>query len=123
MAENRGFISGFIGGVLGGILVSHFLKPTLTFTRKIIDQQLVDPNATITLISKTFYKFAIIIFHGNGEHEVQLTIVVGEKTYTMCGDEQAIEVLTDENIEIYALNTDITNPHYTTTIEIIYLAG
>jgi hypothetical protein len=128
MSENRGlngFVDGLVGGAVGGALVSFGLmkiaKTTITSGKTRIQQQSINAGATVTLLPSTTYKFAIILFHGNGDPQVTLTVRVGTATYTVNGDEQAIEIIANEAVEITATNTDTVNPYSTPTIEIVYI--
>jgi len=103
------------------ISVLQQFMPRPQIAKQFIQQQQLNPSESTTLLSPTNYKFAIILFHGDGDPQIQLSIVVGGNTYTLNGDEQAIEVLADESIAITASNTDTANPHNTPTIEIAYL--
>jgi len=89
--------------------------------KQIIQKQVLDPGATATPLPSTSYKFAIILFHGDGDPQVELTVKVNDKTYTLSGDEQAIEVIANETVEVTAVNTDTENPHETPTVEVGYL--
>jgi len=124
MSSNKE-LGGLVGGVIGGALATLGLmkisKVVITSSKQIIPPQSLNVGATATLLPQTTYKFAIILFHGDGERQVQLTIQVGSNSYTLYGDEQAIELLANESITITANNTDTTNPHNTPTIEIAYL--
>jgi hypothetical protein len=123
--ELNGFIDGLVGGAVGGALVSYGLmkiaKTTITSGKTRIQQQSVSAGATVTLLPQTTYKFAIILFHGNGDPQVTLTVRVGTTTYIVNGDEQAIEVVANEAVEITATNTNTVNPYSTPTIEIVYM--
>jgi hypothetical protein len=128
MSENRGlngFVDGLVGGAVGGALVSFGLmkiaKTTITSGKVVIQKQQVNAGATLTLLPQTTYKFAIMLFHGNGDPQVTLTVRVGTTTYTINGDEQAIEIIANETVEITATNTDTENPRNTMTIELAYL--
>jgi len=90
--------------------------------KQFIQQQTLDAGATATLLPSTTYKFAIILFHGDGDPQVQLTVKVNTKTFTLAGSDQAIELIAGETIEITATNTDTTNPRSTMTIELAYLS-
>jgi len=89
--------------------------------KQIIQKRALDPGTESTLLPATSYKFAIMLFHGDGDPQVQLTIRVNNKSYTLYGDEQAIEILANESITITATNTDTENPHETPTVEVGYL--
>jgi len=125
MSSNKEFTGGLVGGVIGGALATLGLmkitKPTqvtITSSKQIIQQQSLNAGATATLLPQTTYKFAVMLFHGDGDPQVQLTVTVNGKSITLYGDEQAIELLAGESITITANNTDTTNPHNTPTIEI-----
>jgi len=126
MSSNKEFTGGLVGGVIGGALATLGLmkisKPTqitITSNKQIIQPQSLNPGATATLLPQTTYKFAIILFHGDGDPQIQLSVMVGSKTYTLSGDEQAIELIANESITITANNTDTANPHSTPTVEIV----
>ena len=128
MSSNKGFASGLVGGVIGGAMATLGLmkisKPaqvTITSSKQIIQPQSLNAGATATLLPQTTYKFAIILFHGDGDPQIQLSITVGSNTYTLSGDEQAIELVAGEQVAITATNTDTANPHNTPTIEVVYL--
>jgi FtsP/CotA-like multicopper oxidase with cupredoxin domain len=129
MGEDRGlngFIDGLVGGAVGGALVSLGLmkiaRTTITSNKAVIQRQPINAGATATLLPATAYKFAIVLFHGDGDPQVQLTIRVGATTYTLRGDEQAIEVVAGETVEITAINTDTESPRNTMTIEVASLS-
>jgi len=86
--------------------------------KQFIQQQQLNPSGSTALLSPTTYRFAVILFHGDGDPQVQLTITVGSNTYTLNGDEQGIELIVDEQVSITANNTDTANPHSTPTVEI-----
>jgi hypothetical protein len=119
-------ISGVLGGALAGGLISaiglmRIKSTTITSSKTIIAQQTLDANSTTTLLSSTTYKFAIMLFHGDGDPQIQLSITVGSNSYTLNGDEQAIELIVGEQVSITATNTDTANPHNTPTIEIAHI--
>ena len=118
--------SGVLGGALAGGLIAALglmkvKKITLQSGRTTSVSTPLNPGESKTLLPQTTYKFAIILFHGDGDPQIQLSITVGSNNYTLNGDEQAIEVITGEQVTITANNTDTTNPHNTPTIEIGYL--
>jgi hypothetical protein len=127
MSTNRD-ISGLAGGLIGGVLVAgvaglmKIRKPVITSTKMRISPQSVSAGGSVTLLPPTMYKFAVILFHGDGDPEIQLAVKVGATTYTLSGDEQAIEVVANETVEITATNTDTANPRNTMTIELASLS-
>jgi hypothetical protein len=125
MTQGKEIVGGFMGGVVGGALATFGLmkigKAAITSNKTTISQLLIGAGATVTLLPQTTYKFAVILFHGDGDHQVQLSIKVDNTTYTLYGDEQAIELLANQSITITATNTDTTSSHISPTIEIVYL--
>jgi hypothetical protein len=122
--ESGGFVGGLIGGAvatLGLMKIAKPVMPVITSGKTKISSQSVSAGGSATLLPSTTYKFAIILFHGDGEPQIQLTVRVGTATYTLSGDDQAIEIIANEAVEITATNTDTANPHNTMTIEIAYL--
>jgi len=121
---SREFSSGILGGIVGSLATLGLMKihkVVITSSKQIIQPQSLNAGATATLLPQTTYKFAIILFHGDGDPQVELTVKVNTKTFTLLGNEQAIEVVANETVEITATNTDTANPHNTPTVEIAYL--
>jgi hypothetical protein len=96
--------------------------PQPQITKQLIQQQQLNPSESVALLSPTAFKFAIMLFHGDGDPQVQLTVTVGSNSYTLNGDEQAIELIANEQVTITANNTDTANPHNTPTIEIVSIS-
>ena len=119
MSSNKeGLIGGVIGGALATLGLMKISKVVITSSKQIIPPQSLNAGATATLLPQTTYKFAIILFHGDGESQIQLTVKVNTKTFTLSGSDQAIEIVANETIEITATNTDTASPRSTPTIEI-----
>jgi hypothetical protein len=97
-------------------------KVVITSNKLIIQKQAVDAGGSATLLPATQYKFAVILFHGDGDPQIQLSVMVGSNTYTLSGDEQAIELIAGEQVTITANNTDTANPHSTPTVEIVSIS-
>jgi hypothetical protein len=91
----------------------------ITPSKQVIAKQTLNPNASTTLLPATQYKFAIVLFHGDGDPEVKHTITVNGVSAELMGDEQAIEVLADETLEITATNTSTAGAKSTMTIVIL----
>jgi len=125
MSSKREFKSGLAGGVIIGALATLGLmkisKTVISSGKQIIPSQPLKAGEKATLLPPVTHKFAVILFHGDGDHQVKLTILVDNKSYILYGDEQAIELLTGESIAITAENTDTTSPRNTSTIEIAYI--
>jgi hypothetical protein len=118
-------VSGVLGGALAGGLITalglmKIKKITLQSGRTTSTSTPLNPGESKTLLSGQ-YGFAVILFHGDGDPQVQLTVTVGSNNYTLSGDEQAIEIITGEQVTITANNTDTANLHNAPTIEIIYI--
>jgi hypothetical protein len=118
-------VSGLLGGALAGGLVTALglmkvKKITIKSGRTTLVSSQLNPGESKTLLSEQ-YIFAVILFHGDGDPQVQLTVTVESNTYTLNGDEQAIELITGEQVTITANNTDTATPRNAPTIEIGYL--
>jgi hypothetical protein len=119
----------FIAGVAGGLVGAGLMKitappppPPPEASKEVIARQSIGAGSSVTLKPSTNYKFAILLFHGNGDSQVRLDVTVGSTTTSVNGDEQAIELLANESISITAVNTDTTTARYTPTIEILSLS-
>jgi hypothetical protein len=114
-------------GVLGGIIGAGLMKitappPSITASKETIAKQTLPSGGSVTLKPTTTYKFAIMLFHGDGDEQVRLDITKGATTISIYANEQAIEVLANESISIGAVNTDTTAPRSAPTIEILSLS-
>jgi hypothetical protein len=114
-------------GVLGGIIGAGLMKitappPAIMSNKEVIASQSVGAGASVTLKPSTAYKFAILLFHGDGDSQVRLNITKGATTVSIYANEQAIEILANESIAITAVNTDTTSPRNSPTIEIVSLS-
>ena len=119
-------VVGAISGAISGAIVSGLMKvkqPTITSNKQIISQQRLMAGATgVSLLPATTYKFAIVLFHGDGDQQVNLTITINGAQTTLYANEQAIELLANQEISITADNTDTTSERNTPTIEVLSLA-
>jgi hypothetical protein len=119
-----------LAGIAGGLVGAGLMKitapppppPSITASKESIASQSVGAGGSVTLKPTTTYKFAILLFHGNGDSQVRLDITKGATTVSIFGNEQAIEVLANESIAITAVNTDTANPRNTPLIEIVSLS-
>jgi hypothetical protein len=115
-------IAGIAGGIAAAGLMRITAPPTsISSNKETIPRQTLPSAGSATLKPTTTYKFAIVLFHGDGDPQVRLDITKGATTVSINGNEQAIEILANESILIAAVNTDIINPRSTSTIEIISL--
>jgi hypothetical protein len=116
-----------LAGVAGGLVGAGLMKitappPSITASKETITSRSVTAGGSVTLKPTTTYKFAIILFHGDGDSQVRLDITRNEVTVSIYGNEQAIEILANESISITAVNTDTANPRNTPLIEIVSLS-
>ena len=122
MSEGKAILGGALaGGLISAIGLMRIKSITISSSKTIIAQRTLDANSTATLLPLTTYKFAIMLFHGDGDPQIQLSISVGSNSYTLNGNEQAIELIAGEQVSITATNTDTANPHNTPTIEIAHI--
>ena len=123
----REVVAGIVGGLVGAGLMRIRAPPpppppAITASKETIASQSVTAGGSVTLKPTTMYKFAIILFHGNGDPQVRLDITRNGVTESLYGNEQAIEVLANESITIVAVNTDTASPRSTPLIEIVSLS-
>ena len=97
---------------------TNIVKSIISSDRMVIDKLTLPGGVSVPLLSGTPF-FAIVLIHGDGDPEVQLTVTVGSDTTSIAGNETAIAVSANELLEISATNTDTTNPHNTPTVEVI----
>jgi hypothetical protein len=95
--------------------------PSIASSKEVIPQQTLTSGGTATLKSTTTYKFAVILFHGNGDSQVRIDVIKGASTISLRANEQAIEILANESISIVAVNEDASNPRSAPTVEIASL--
>jgi hypothetical protein len=122
----REVVAGVIGGLVGAGLMRIRTPPppppAITASKEVIQPQSVGAGGSVTLKPTTNYKFAIMLFHGDGDSQVRLDITKGATTISIYASEQAIEVLANESISIVAVNEDTASPRSTPTIEIASLS-
>jgi hypothetical protein len=119
-----------LAGVAGGLVGAGLMKitapppppPSITASKETITSRSVTAGGSVTLKPTTTYRFAILLFHGNGDPQIRLDITKGATTESIFGNEQAIEVLANESISITAVNTDTATARNTPTIEIVSLS-
>jgi hypothetical protein len=122
----REVLAGVIGGVVGAGLMRIRAPPppppAIVASKEVIQPQSIGAGGSVTLKPSTNYKFAIILFHGNGNSQVRIDVIKGAVTESIRGDEQAIEILANESISITAVNEDTATARSTPTIEIVSLS-
>jgi len=122
----REVIVGVIGGAVGAGLMKLVKPPpppplVITPAKTVIAKQTIPAGGTVTLLPSTSFKFAIILFHGDGDSQVRLDVTVDNTTVSIYGNDQAIELLANQTIVVTAVNTD-TTARSSPTIEIAYLS-
>jgi hypothetical protein len=117
-------LAGAVGGLVGAGLarLTAPQQQRVTSSKQVISPAAILPSGTVTLVPTTTYKFAIMLFHGDGSSDVRLDILKGGTTITIEADKQAIEILANESIRITATNGNASLPRTTPTIEIIALS-
>lgn len=105
------------GAVAGGLVAAAGLmkvKGVAVSANKTVIQSKSITSTPTTLLSKTNYKFAIVLFHGDGDATLTITVQRGSQTFTLTGAEQAIELVVNEDLSITASSGSGLSP----TIEI-----
>jgi hypothetical protein len=120
---SKEIVAGAVGGLIGaGLMKITAPPPSITTSKQVIQPQSVGAGASVTLKPSTTYRFAIILFHGNGDSQVRIDVIKGAVTESIRGNEQAIELLANESITIVAVNEDTAIARNTQTIEIVSLS-
>lgn len=121
--EREGLSEGLLGGLLGGVLTSGLLtllvisgmaRPVAIHGRKEVVKRREVEGKTDLLVGR--YGFAVVLFHGDGDGSVAVSVKVGETETSIRGDEQAIELVVGEEVRIEA-----SGEGHTPTIEVAYL--
>jgi hypothetical protein len=95
--------------------------PAITSSLEVIPKESIGAGASSTIKPSTTYKFAIILFHGDGEPQVRVDITKEATTVSIRGNEQAIELVANQSISITAVNNDTTTARNKPTVEILSL--
>jgi len=125
--DGKALIQGLIGGAIAGGIVAGLLKvgateqPNITSTREVIQPQTVSSTPTI-LKPDARYKFAIVLFHGDGDAWVRLSIRREALVYNLKGNEQAILLLGNEVFGVVVTDIEGATSGNTPTIEILSLS-
>jgi hypothetical protein len=122
----RGLAKEVIAGIAGGIAAAGLMKiaappPAITSNLEVIPRGSVGAGASSTIKPSTTYKFAIILFHGDGESQVRVDVTKGATTVSIRGNEQAIELVANQAISITAVNEDTATARNKPTVEILSL--
>jgi hypothetical protein len=103
-----------------GLLRITAPPPNIVATKDIISSGSIGAGQTVTLRPATEYKFAIMLFHGDGNPDVEVRLQ-GATLRTINGNEQAIELVAEETITITARNNNASLTRNHPTIEILAL--
>ena len=95
--------------------------PNITASKEVINSGSIAAGQTVTLKPTTNYKFAIMLFHGDGHGDVQVRIQ-GASLRTINGNEQGIELIAMETVTLTAQNTNTSTARNHPTIEILTLS-
>jgi hypothetical protein len=94
--------------------------PNIAASKEIINASPVAAGQTVTLKPAAPYKFAIMLFHGDGNPDVEVRLQ-GATLRTINGNEQGIELVAEETITITARNNNASLTRNHPTIEILTL--
>jgi hypothetical protein len=108
------------GRATAGLLRITVPPPNIVATKEIINSGSIGAGQTVTLRPATEYKFAIMLFHGDGHGDVQVRIQ-GASLRTINGNEQGIELIGMETVTLVAQNTNTSLTRNHPTIEILTL--
>jgi hypothetical protein len=108
------------GRATAGLLRITIPPPNIVATKEIINSGSIGAGQTVTLKPAALYKFAIMLFHGDGHADVEVRLQ-GVTLRTINGNEQAIELVAEEIIAITARNNNTTTSRNHPTIEILTL--
>jgi len=115
-------VAGIAGGLVGaGLMKITAPPPAITSNLEVIPKSSVGAGASSTIKPSTTYKFAVILFHGDGESQVRVDVTKGATTVSIRGNEQAIELVANQAISITAVNEDTTTARNKPTVEILSL--
>ena len=85
-----------------------------------IPRQSLASGASIILLPQTYYRYAVVLFYGDGGDNVRLDVRIGAELHQIDSDNKAISVVTDNYLEITATNIS-TIEQQTPTIKILYI--
>jgi len=118
---SREVASGLVGGLVGALAAKAIFKlPIPSSGEMVISPQTVNPGETKTLISG-FYRFAVVLFHGDGDPEVTVDVKKDNVATQITGNTPAIEIVASKTLEIKAINTS-TESKSSPTIEIAWIS-
>ena len=93
---------------------------TIRSGEQTIPRQSLPPGASIILFPQTYYKYAMLLFYGDGGDGVRLNVRIGAELHQIDSDNKAISVVADNYLEITATNIS-TAEQSTPTIKISYI--
>jgi hypothetical protein len=103
-----------------GLMTITAPPPNIVASKEIINTGPIGAGQTVTLKPATDYKFAVMLFHGNGNPDVEVRLQ-GATLRTINGNEQGIELVAGETMTITARNNNASLTRNHPTIEILAL--
>ena len=112
-------IEGLIGA---GLMKIRAPPPSITASKEEIVQTAVARNSTYILYNEKYHRFAIVVFWGDGDHQIELRILIGGNLYAyIYGDERSVVTIANNTLKIIAQNNDNEADRFTPYIEILSL--
>jgi len=84
------------GRLLEGLMRITAPPPSIVSNKEIINAATIGAGQTVTLKPATLYKLAIMLFHGDGDADVEVRLQ-GATLRTINGNEQGIELIAKGN--------------------------
>jgi hypothetical protein len=109
------------GRKAAGLMIITAPPPTILASKEIIPAAPLGPGQTVTIKPPTNYRLAIMLFHGDGNGDVEVRIQ-GATTRTINGNEQGIELIAVETVSLTAYNSNSTLTRFHPTIEILAMS-
>jgi len=103
---------------MGRVLSGKY--PIIKSSEFVIPRQTVPPGASVTLLEPTYYRYAFMLFYGDGGDGVIINVKIGGEQHQTDGATKAIGVAPEKIIEIEATNTS-PYEQTTPTISIAYM--
>ena len=115
---SREVASGLVGGLVGALAGKALLR--LSSGETVIAPQVVEAGETKLLLSG-FYRFAVVLLHGDGDPEVVVDVKKGDTATQLTADTIAIEVVASKTLEVRAINSATTAKN-SPTIEVAWIS-
>jgi hypothetical protein len=106
----------------GGLMKITAPAPAIFSSLEMLSQQYIPPGTVNTIKAPTFYRHAIVVFHGDGSPYIILHTYIGARQIDVGGSESKVLVISNNTLEIRAENTDPSNSRITSRVEILSLS-